>query len=101
MALTPLSRVSTIEQVVNAVNAILRGRSNATGTVTLTAGATSTTISDARISADSVLLLSPQTANAAGAVATTRQGATDNGSVVIDHANTATVDRTFKYVICG
>lgn len=101
MALTPLSRVSTIEQVVNAVNAILRGRSNATGSVTLTASVTSTTINDARISSDSVLLLSPQTANAAGAVATTYQGITANGSVVIQHANAVTTDRTFKYVICG
>jgi hypothetical protein len=101
MALTPLSRISTIDQIVNAINAILRGRSNATGSVTLTASVTTTTITDARISADSVIFLMPTTANAAGAVATTYQGTTANGSVIIHHANAGSTDRTFKYVICG
>jgi hypothetical protein len=101
MALNPLSRVSTTDQIVNAINAILRGRSNATGSVTFTASVTSTTITDPRISADSVILLVPQTANAAGAVATTYQGVTANGSAVIQHANTGTTDRTFRYVVCG
>ena len=101
MALAPLSRVSTIDQIVNAINAILRGRSNATGSVALTPSVTTTTITDARISADSVILLMPTTANVASAVATTRQGTTTNGSVVIQHANAVSADRTFHYVICG
>jgi phage baseplate assembly protein gpV len=101
MALQPLSRNSTTEQLVNAINAVLQGRSNAVGTVTLTAGATTTTITDPRISADSAIVLVPTTANAAGAIATTYQSTTANGSVVIQHSNTASTDRTFKYVVNG
>lgn len=101
MALQPLSRVSTIEQIVLALNAILTGRSNAVGTVTLTASVTTTTITDPRISADSAIVLAPTTANAAGAIATTYQGTTANGSCVINHANAASTDRTFKYVVIG
>jgi hypothetical protein len=99
MALQPLSRISTTEQLVNAVNAILRGRSNAVGSITLAVSATSTVIVDPRISADSVIILVPQTANAAAE--TPFQGATIVGQVTLNHASAVTTDRTYKYAIIG
>lgn len=101
MALQPLSKASSIEQLVNAINAILRGRSNAVGTVTLTASATVTNIVDPRISSDSAIQLVPQTASAAGVIATTFQGTTIVGQATLTHASAASTDRTFKYVVIG
>ena len=72
-----------------------------TGTVTLTANAASTTLTDDRISFDSYVGLLPTTSNAAAALATTYIPETGrkNGSVTITHSNTATTDRTFRYYI--
>lgn len=70
-----------------------------TGTVTLTANAASTTLTDDNITASSVILLMPTTANAAGALATTYIGTVAVGSATITHANNAQADKTFKYSV--
>lgn len=90
-------------QITAVLNSILLGKTNNTKTVTLTANAASTTITDARIGVDTVLLLMPQTANAAAALATTYVSATGrvNGSVTISHANNAQTDKTFSVVLVG
>lgn len=72
-----------------------------TGSITLTANAASTTLTDDRITASSVISLMPTTANAAAAIATTYIGTTAIGSATITHANDAQVDKTFKYSIAG
>ncbi len=82
------------------IQQIAAGRSNAVGIVTLTAGATSTTVNDLNCAAGSVIRLDPRTANAAAAIPTTYT-ATANKSFTIFHANAATVDRTFAYAIQG
>jgi hypothetical protein len=84
-----------------AIQALYNGRSNASGTFTLTAGATSTTVSAPNCSAQSAVFLSPKTANAAAALATSYISAVGNKTFTITHANTATVDRTFFYVCIG
>ena len=68
------------------------------GSVTLNASATTTTVTSTSCFSTSVVLLSPQTPDAANDMATTSvvPGA---GSFVITHANNARVDRTFRYVI--
>jgi hypothetical protein len=70
-----------------------------TGTVTLTANAASTVLTDDRIGYDSAILLQPTTANAAAALATTYISETGrvNGAVTITHANNAQSDKTFRY----
>lgn len=85
------------------VNALSAGRSNATGEVTLTAGATSTTVIDNKFESSMVVLLQPKTANAAAAIGTTyiTDANKTKGQFVITHANAATVDRTFAYVRLG
>lgn len=83
------------------VNNILRGKLNNTGTVTLTPSAITTTITDNRIGGSSTIHLQPTTANAAAALATTYPSTPGAGTVVINHANDAQVDKTFLYAILG
>ena len=87
--------------IATTVNEILKGRANNAGSVTLTAGTTSTTVTDNLFESSMVPLLVPTTANAAGALATTYVSARANGSFTLTHANAATVDRTFLYVRWG
>jgi hypothetical protein len=84
-----------------AIQAALNGRSNAGGSVTLTASAGSTTVSAPNCSQQSKVLLFPTTANAAAALATTYISAVARGSFTITHANNAQADKTFFYVCLG
>jgi hypothetical protein len=87
----------------DAVNGLIDGRGNVTGEVTLTAGATSTTVTDNKFESGMTVLLQPKTANAAAALTTTYIADTDKtkGAFTITHANNAQVDRTFSYVRTG
>ena len=85
----------------NGVNSLRDGKINATGSVTIATSATSTAVTDARVGADSIILIMPTTANAAGALTTTYIGTVAKQSFTISHANNSQADRTFKYVILG
>lgn len=69
------------------------------GEVTLTENVTTTTVSDGGVYKGDRVFLQPTTANAAGAVPTTFISTVDTGSFIITHANAATTDRTFYYLI--
>lgn len=90
-----------LRKIVTAVNNILRGKTNNTGSLTLTANAASTALSDDRIGINSVILLQPTTSNAAAALATTYIGTPGDKTVTITHANNAQTDKTFLYVVVG
>ena len=79
------------------VGALERLLGTVTGTVTLTAGATTTTLTDAAITPSSHISLMPTTANAGAENWHIPPATITNGSAVITHANAATVDRTFLY----
>lgn len=85
------------------INSVRGGKMNAVSTVTLTANASSTTLTDSRLTVQSYIGLMPQTANAATALATTYIPASTmlKGSAVIQHANNAQTDRAFTLVIIG
>lgn len=87
-----------LRQLATAVNINADGQ---TGTVTLTANAASTTLTDARLTESSVIGLMPTTANAAAALATTYIGTRAIGSATITHANNAQADKTFAYSVTG
>lgn len=94
-----------LRQHAHVINNIMRGKVNATGTVTLTANAATTTVTDFRATPECVILLMPTTANAsaeqgAGTIYISSRSASDN-QFVITHANNAQTDRTFDYVILG
>lgn len=88
-------------RLARAINNILRGKTNNWGSVTLTANAASTSVTDPRAGYNSVVTLSPTTANAAAAIATTYIATYGDGTFTITHANNAQSDKTFKYVVTG
>jgi hypothetical protein len=88
-------------QVEITLNEVLKGRGNNVGTVTLTPSVTTTTISDIRIKQTMTAVLIPRTANAAAAVTNVYISAVADGSITLTHASTATVDRTFDYILHG
>jgi hypothetical protein len=98
-----------LRKTVPIVNGIMQGRTNNYDTVTLTANAATTTVTlaDGRLSSNCVILLMPTTAHASA-----EQGAgtiyiptatidVANNTFVIQHANNAQVDRTYRYIIQG
>lgn len=75
-----------------------------TGTVTLTASATTTLLTDPRIGPTSQIVFTPTTANAATAAASLYVGEGSNlkeGSRTLTHASNAAVDQTFRYSVLG
>ena len=92
-----------LRKVVLAINNILRGKTNNTGSVILTENSATSTLTDIRIGINSVILLQPTTANASAEIGAGTIYFDDpgDGSVVINHANNAQTDRTFKYAIIG
>lgn len=91
----------TVRRLVDAVNRMMDGRSNAVGEVTLTASATTTAVTDYRVGSDSVIALMPTTSNAAAALGTTYVSARTQNGFTLTHANNAQTDRTFGYAIVG
>jgi hypothetical protein len=92
------------QRLVDAVIQLITGRQNSVGVVTLAvAPATSTFVSFVNCSADCEVFLSPRTANAAAAVATTYIKAVDitQGGYTITHASSAQNDRTFGFLCIG
>jgi hypothetical protein len=88
-------------QAERTINELLKGRANNVGEVTLDANTTTTTISDIRIKLSMTAVLIPRTANAAAAMTNVYISAVADGSITLTHANTATVDRTFDYILHG
>lgn len=79
------------------------GKLACTGTVTLTAGTTSTTVADVRAGAFSFIGLCPLTANAASTQAAGNVYISTRGkrTFTIAHPNSAAADKTFSYVVLG
>ena len=84
-----------------AVQNILDGKIFATGEVTLTASAATTTLTDKRISPDSVILFMPTTANAAAEMDDLYVSARGEGTATITHPNNANADKAFGYCVIG
>jgi hypothetical protein len=90
---------SNPREVAEVVNNAVNGKTNNTGIVTLAASTTTTTLNDERLGFDSVVLLSPLTANAAAQNPYISTKA--KGSVVITHTSVASADLNFDYIIVG
>ena len=94
-ALTPFSDARETSEI---VNNILQGKLNATATVTLTNSATTTTVTDYRVSGDSVILFMPTTSDAA--TENLWVSARSKNSFTITHASASTT-RTYAYAVIG
>lgn len=89
-----------IRKIVLTVNLLMRGKMNIVGEVTLTASATSTTVTDNNVNANSAIILQPITEHAADHFVDTWVVAGDK-QFVINHNNNSQTDRTFKYIVVG
>ena len=90
-------------QTAQAVNLLIDGKFNAIGSITLTASATTTAVTDYRAGPDSVILFTPTTANAAAEQGngTLFLSARAKQGFTITHANNSQTDRTFLYIVIG
>lgn len=102
-AFVPGMAETDLKKVILALQQLAAGRSNATGTVTLVTGVSTTVVSDPNCAAGTVPLLTPASANAATEVGngTMYVSAVTNGSFTITHVNSATAGRTFLYALQG
>jgi hypothetical protein len=96
-----LSQTPTPREIAERVNRLLQGKLNAVATLTLTANAASTVLTDTRIGGATWIGLMPTTANAAAALGTTWVSARGTGTATISHANDAQVDKTYAVLLIG
>lgn len=80
---------------------VRNGKLNCVGEVTLTANSATTTLTDALIGPDSAILLMPMHADAAGALGGLYFSTPTTGTVTINHANTASTNKKFRYAVIG
>ena len=92
------STSEAIRQIGERVNLLMRGRSNASGEVTLTDSSTTTVVSDVNVSEDSQVMLTAKTTDAA--TESIHVSAVANGSFTLTHSNAVTA-RTFGYHVIG
>lgn len=92
-----------LRAIVMAIGQLAEGRSNAHGTVTLTANVTTTTVTAVTCGSGATPILTPTTANASAEFGngTIYVGTVSNGSFIITHANSAQTDRIFKWAAIG
>ena len=102
-AFVPGKSETDLKKIILALQQLAAGRSNATGTVTLAAGAPTTAVSNVNCAAGTVPLLTPASAAAAAEVGngTIYVSAVTNGAFTITHANSAVTGRTFRYALQG
>lgn len=92
--------VAHLRQVAEVLNNVMNGGLNSVGEVTFTPSMTTTDIDEPRISAYSVILLMPLTANAATAMQSVYI-TTTNGTATINHPSDAATDQDFRYLVIG
>ena len=97
---TPDTKAHT-RQCAITINNVMDGKINSTGSITLSASATTTTLNDARIGLNSVILFMPQTANARTALNTLFVTSRASGSATLNHSSSTNTDQNLSYVIIG
>lgn len=91
-----------LRMIAEAVNLLMRGKSNNTGSFTLTANAASTTVTDPRVSPNTRVHAVPTTANAqADYIAASFLITPGDGTFAVTHANDADADKIFVYSLIG
>lgn len=97
--ITPSER--DIGRIASVVYGHHQGKMNVVAEVTLTANATSTTLTDHRIGATSHIGLTPLTESAATAMTSLYVSARDKGTATLTHDAAIDTDRTFSVLIIG
>jgi len=99
----PATTETNPRRIVQAIRDLFAGRSNAVGTVTLTANADTTTVDALTVGGETRVFLEATTANAAAERGGTvlRISSVGQGTFTITHANNSQTDRTFYWVALG
>jgi len=91
--------------ITSVINNLMKGKSNNTGSVTLTAnaGTTTVTLATGLLTPDTIILFMPTTAHAATefGAGTMYVSSVTTTTFVITHVNNAQTDRTFSYARIG
>ena len=90
-----------VSRLADTLDAALNGYTRNQGAVTLTANVTTTAVDNPLFESHQTVVLSPLTANAAGALSTTYISARTKGQFTLTHASTASTDRSFDYIFVG
>lgn len=90
-----------IKLLAQAVVLLMGGKMNAVTELNLNPGATTTTITDARIGAFTHIDFCPLTASAATAKSALYVSDRKKGSATLTHASNAAVDQTFSVLLIG
>ena len=83
------------------LNNTINGKLNSTGTVTLRASQTTTTLTDARLGGNSIILFMPITANGRTGLNGMYVSARAEGSATLTHASSSNADQNLAYTIIG
>ena len=99
--IVPANTERDLGRIVRSIRELYEGRSNATGSFTVTQNAATTVVTAPNCSPDSKVFLQATSANAAAEVGagTIYVSAKAQGSFTVTHANSATASRTFDYRI--
>jgi len=99
----PAPTETSIVRIVRSIRDLFEGRSNASGTFTVTLNAATTAVTAPNCAPGSVVILQAITANAAAEVGngTIWVSAKGVGTFTVTHANSATASRTFEYRIAS
>jgi len=89
-----------LDEIVDSLDLLARGRTNACGTITLTTSSTTTTVLNNAIKVGDRVFLQPLDANAAAEAIYVEDGAATEGQIILTHASSGTT-RKFLYKVCG
>jgi|TARA_R110001592_G_scaffold93181_1_gene270802 hypothetical protein len=87
--------------IASSLNNTIDGKINSTGSITLTANTTTSTLTNARIGENSTIVFMPTTANGRTALNTLYVSARVNGSATLTHASSGNTDQTLGFTIFG
>jgi len=90
-----------LTQIARALNLVLGGKLNARTTLTLTASATSTTLTDTRIGPNTHIALTPLTSSATAIDIAPYISAQTKGSATISHGSSTASDLNFSALLIG
>jgi len=88
----------TVDNIRIKINQLIKASVKNTGSLTLTANQTTTTISDQNIYSGSKIYLTPLTLNAANETWYILAANITDGQFIITHANAVSADRDFNYI---
>lgn len=92
-----------LTKINQAIEQIDQGRLNCSGTFTLAASATTTTVPAPTVAPDTNIVFSAASLDAAAALATTYilPAHVSAGSFIVSHASAGSTDRTFNWIAIG